>query len=55
MTQLAVHFHPEAVKELESAVDWYANRSIRAATRFVEELFELRSGIVTHPHLRAPI
>jgi plasmid stabilization system protein ParE len=51
---LAVHFHPEAAKELESVVDWYANRSIRAATRFVEELFELRSGIIMHPHRGIP-
>jgi plasmid stabilization system protein ParE len=54
MTQLAVRFHPDASKELESVVDWYANRSIRAATRFVEELFELRSGIITHPHRGVP-
>ncbi|MFQ5744589.1 MAG: type II toxin-antitoxin system RelE/ParE family toxin [Acidobacteriota bacterium] len=31
-------FHPDAVREAEGARDWYAERSLRAAAGFLEEL-----------------
>jgi plasmid stabilization system protein ParE len=33
-----IRFHPAAVEEAEAALDWYAERSPRAAARFVTEL-----------------
>ncbi len=44
MNQARIGFHPEAVKETEAAVDWYAKRSIRVARRF---LFELELALRT--------
>jgi len=33
-----VRIHPAALEEVEAATDWYAQRSRRAAERFVDEL-----------------
>ena len=33
-----IEIHPEAVAEAEAAIDWYAERSSRAPTAFMEEL-----------------
>jgi len=34
----ALRIHPAALEEVEAATDWYAQRSRRAAERFLEEL-----------------
>jgi toxin ParE1/3/4 len=33
-----LEFHPHALREAENAVAWYAERSMRAAERFVQEM-----------------
>jgi plasmid stabilization system protein ParE len=33
-----IQFHPLALSEAEAAIDWYAQRSKRAASVFVDEL-----------------
>ncbi|SRR5712691_3377786 len=38
MTGPQLEFHPQALQEAENAVAWYAERSMRAAERFVEEM-----------------
>jgi plasmid stabilization system protein ParE len=38
MTGLHSEFHPQALQETENAVAWYAERSMRAAKRFVEDM-----------------
>jgi plasmid stabilization system protein ParE len=38
MTGPHLEFHPRALQEAENAVAWYAERSMRAAERFVEEV-----------------
>ncbi len=35
---IKIGFHPEAAREAEAAVLWYAKRSARVAERFIEEL-----------------
>jgi plasmid stabilization system protein ParE len=38
MTGPQLEFHPQALQEAEDAAAWYAERSMRAAERFVEEM-----------------
>jgi len=38
MPETIIRFHPEALKEAEIALKWYADRSIVAAYAFVSEL-----------------
>jgi plasmid stabilization system protein ParE len=33
-----IHFHPAAEEELAAALDWYQERSARAAYRFLQEV-----------------
>jgi toxin ParE1/3/4 len=50
MTGLPVRFHPEAANEVEAALAWYAERSVRAAERFIEELSSAVLMIAESPH-----
>jgi len=45
-----VSFHREAVEEIEAAIRWYANRSHRAAQRFVDELHAAVETIEAAPN-----
>jgi plasmid stabilization system protein ParE len=38
MNAHAVEFHPEALYEAQAAVEWYQERSVRAAEAFLNEL-----------------
>jgi plasmid stabilization system protein ParE len=38
MPETIIRFHPEALKEVEIAQEWYADRSIVTAFAFVSEL-----------------
>lgn len=38
MTGPQLEFHPDALQDAENAVAWYAERSMRAAERFVGEM-----------------
>ena len=42
-------FHPEAVLETIEATDWYAERSLDAATRFKAELRIAERRVTQHP------
>ena len=44
-----VVFHPEAVVELEEAVAWYAERSVRVARSFEEAVESGVRSIQSHP------
>jgi plasmid stabilization system protein ParE len=39
--QRSVRFHPAALQDAEEAAAWYAERSVRAAARFLDELDRL--------------
>jgi len=45
----SVHFHPEAMRDADEAAAWYAERSIRAAARFLDELDRLIELIAVSP------
>jgi|ERR1035441_435947 plasmid stabilization system protein ParE len=45
----AVSFHPAAVRDAEEAVTWYAQRSLRTADRFLDELDRLVELIAAAP------
>ena len=45
-----VFFHPEVVEEIEAAIRRYANRSRRAAQRFVDELHAAVETIEAAPN-----
>jgi plasmid stabilization system protein ParE len=49
MSGIPVGLHPEAVEEAEAAIIWYANRSKRAAQRFVGELEAAIAAITESP------
>lgn len=36
-----VRFHPAAIEDAREAAAWYADRSVRAAIRFLDRLVEL--------------
>ena len=38
MSAKSVAYHEDAIADVESAVDWYKNRSLSAAAEFIEEL-----------------
>lgn len=50
MDRIPVSFHPEAVEEIEAVIRWYANRSRRAAQRFVDELHAAVETIEAAPN-----
>ena len=41
--------HPAALREAEAAIEWYRERSQRAAERFVQELVEMIPRIEQEP------
>lgn len=45
-----VFFHPEALEELDSAIAWYAQRSSRAAERFLAEVKAVARTISRYPY-----
>jgi plasmid stabilization system protein ParE len=45
----SVRFHPAALQDAEEAAGWYAERSARAAVRFLDELDRLIDLIVISP------
>jgi plasmid stabilization system protein ParE len=51
---LPVYFHPAAADEAEAALTWYAERSPRAAGRFVVSLSETIEGISNSPQRFPP-
>jgi plasmid stabilization system protein ParE len=44
-----VRFHPAALQDAEEAVAWYAERSVRAALRFLDELDRLIDLVAVSP------
>ena len=53
MSDAPIRFHPDAVTEVEFALDWYARRSHRAAEWFEHE-FETAVGLVAEAPARWP-
>jgi plasmid stabilization system protein ParE len=49
-----VRFHPAALRDAGEAAAWYAERSVRAAVRFLDELDRLIDFIAVSPE-RFPI
>jgi plasmid stabilization system protein ParE len=47
--QPVVSIHPSALLETEFAIDWYRQRSPRAAQRFLDEIDRLVNRIADHP------
>jgi plasmid stabilization system protein ParE len=45
-----VRFHPAAMQDAEDAAAWYADRSVRAAARFLDELDRLVDLIANSPN-----
>lgn len=45
----SVRFHPAALQDAEEAAAWYAERSVRAAARFLDELDRLIDLIAVSP------
>ncbi|MBZ5582197.1 MAG: type II toxin-antitoxin system RelE/ParE family toxin [Acidobacteriia bacterium] len=45
----SVRFHPAASQDAEEAAAWYAERSVRAAVRFLDELGRLIDLIAVSP------
>ena len=50
----SVRFHPAAQQDADEAAAWYAERSVRAAVRFLDELDRLIDLIAVSPE-RFPI
>jgi plasmid stabilization system protein ParE len=46
-----VELHPEAARELEEAVDWYAERSPQAGDALAREVTRALTLIAAEPHL----
>ena len=46
----SVRFHPAALQDAEEAAVWYAERSVRAAVRFLDELDRLIVLIAISPN-----
>lgn len=44
-----VRFHPAALEDADEAAAWYAERSVRAAVRFLDELDRLIDLIAVSP------
>ena len=51
MTRSAVELAPEALAEAQAAERWYAERSTRAAARFVDELERALDLLTDSPHV----
>ena len=51
MTRHAVELAPEALAEARAAERWYAERSERAATRFVDELEQALDLLADNPDI----
>ncbi len=49
MTTKQVEVHPEALAEVEAALEWYAERSLRAPVAFMEELDKAIESILDAP------
>ena len=49
MTVRQLFFHPAAIEEAEAAARWYRERSPRAATRFVDEIYQVIDKILDTP------
>lgn len=52
--QREIRFHPDALQDAEEAAAWYAERSVRAAVRFLDELDRLIDLIHKSPE-RFPV
>ena len=46
----SVSFHPAAQQDAEEAAAWYAERSVRAAVRFLDELDRVIELIANSPN-----
>jgi plasmid stabilization system protein ParE len=46
----SVRFHPAALQDAAAAAVWYAERSVRAAVRFLDELDRLIDRIAMSPN-----
>jgi plasmid stabilization system protein ParE len=46
----SVSFHPAAQQDAEDAAGWYAERSVRAAVRFLDELDRVIDLIANSPN-----
>ncbi|MGH9627143.1 MAG: type II toxin-antitoxin system RelE/ParE family toxin [Bryobacteraceae bacterium] len=49
MSVESLRIHPAALEEAEAATDWYAQRSRRAAERFLDELDSAMDQISRNP------
>jgi plasmid stabilization system protein ParE len=49
VTLKSVTIHPEALKEAEAATAWYAERSHRAATEFLNEISDAIDRLTKQP------
>jgi plasmid stabilization system protein ParE len=49
VTPRTARIHPDALQEAEAATDWYAERSPRAAERFLDELTRAIDRIAGNP------
>ena len=49
MTAREISFHPAALDEAEAAARWYGQRSLRAASRFVDEINQVIERILESP------
>jgi plasmid stabilization system protein ParE len=47
----AIRFHPAALQDAHEAAAWYAERSVRAAIRFLDELDRLIELMAASPDL----
>lgn len=54
MTQKVLRIRPEAREEIESAFDWYSERSPKAAVAFLAEIDASLVSIVSHPQAHPP-
>jgi plasmid stabilization system protein ParE len=51
MTARQVEIHPDALAEAEAAIEWYAERSLRAPVAFMEELDKAIESILHAPNV----
>jgi plasmid stabilization system protein ParE len=47
----SVSFHPAAQQDADEAAAWYAERSVRAAVRFLDELDRVVDLIANSPNI----
>lgn len=53
-TRLALAFHPEAVDELDAAVEWYEGQTIGAGADLLAEIIEVIGLVAEFPRSGAP-